>query len=129
MGVLGRCVPAVLRIARTHADLCAVIRARIAVFVYEHGIPFGAEFNEHDLRAEHVLARLGSVPAGTARLVVHGRRARIGRLAVLPPFPDRGVGTALVRFSMAHAHGRGTRRLSSTPRHELWLFTYGSAFP
>lgn len=88
--------------SRQHARLLAV-RAR--VFVDEQGVPEELEFDEHDAQALHLLATDASGDAiGTARLLANGH---IGRMAVLPAWRGRGVGSDLLysMLQLAEQHG------------------------
>lgn len=87
-------------------DLLAV---RYAVFVDEQGVPKALEEDEHDQTALHLLARApdGS-PVGTARLLPDGH---IGRMAVLPAWRNRGLGSELLRRLIRIARQRGQSRL------------------
>jgi|GEM_PF-156203 len=89
-------------LAETEALRSAVADIRVAVFVREQGITLEEEFDPDDFRAMHVLALSSGAPAGTARLLREEHLARIGRMAVLPPYRRCGVGSALLRFLLDH---------------------------
>ena len=73
---------------------------RRSVFVQEQGIDESEEWDEHDSVSTHVLAWLGDKPVGTARLLPEGK---IGRMAVLPEFRSRGIGSAMLQALLAVA--------------------------
>lgn len=76
------------------ASLCAI---RQRVFVEEQGVPEDLEWEGDDEQCEHFLAihqQAGAV--GCARLRPDGRRAQIGRLAVLPAYRRLGIGRAML---------------------------------
>lgn len=76
---------------------------REAVFVSEQHVPIALEWDEFDARSQHALAfGDAEVPVGTGRLLPDGR---IGRMAVLPPWRGRGVGTAILAALVARAAG------------------------
>lgn len=81
---------------------------RSAVFIQEQNVPQDLEWDGEDAQACHVLAcdAEGKV-IGTARLLLHGTLAHIGRMAVLKPWRKRGVGRALLECVMAEARRRG----------------------
>jgi len=83
---------------------------RIEVFHREQSIDLAEEFDADDEIATHVLATVGTDPAGTGRLLLRDGYAQIGRMAVLPTFRRHGVGTAIVRHLMAIGHQAGYRR-------------------
>jgi predicted GNAT family N-acyltransferase len=83
---------------------------REKVFVLEQGVPLDMEYDDADPVSRHVLAR-GPVnePIGTGRLLPDGH---IGRMAVLPQWRRKGVGTALVSRLLEAARGRGVDQLT-----------------
>lgn len=71
---------------------------RGAVFVHEQGIPAALEWDADDTHAIHALVTgPDHQPIATGRLLLHGEQARIGRMAVLPVWRGRGVGTEVPR--------------------------------
>ena len=73
-------------------DLLAI---RFQVFVDEQGVPAELEQDEHDRTAIHLLATAeDGLPIATARMLPDGH---IGRMAVLPRWRHRGVGSTLLR--------------------------------
>lgn len=82
------------REARLPDDLPAIRAVRRRVFIEEQQIPADLEWDGLDNGCQHVLAFSQSGEAvGTGRLLASGR---IGRMAVLPDWRGRGVGTALL---------------------------------
>ena len=83
------------------------IRAR--VFVKEQGVAKEIELDQDDNRAVHFLAITAGKAVGTARVVLHHDKAKIGRMAVLKSFRRRGIGTKLLNRAVAFAksHGAG----------------------
>lgn len=86
--------------------ICAIRRR---VFIEEQRVPEDMEWDGLDMSAIHVL---GSVdpgpPCATARLLPDGR---IGRMAVLPAYRNRGLGSALLSALMAMATEAGMQQL------------------
>jgi predicted GNAT family N-acyltransferase len=95
----------------TDADLPEVAALRTRVFVVEQGVPPEIEQDAADATAVHVLSRgvsgdvAGRVVA-TGRLLVHGRTAAIGRMAVNAAVRGRGHGAAV----LAELHRQAARR-------------------
>jgi len=84
------------------ADL---LQIRYRVFVHEQGVPLELEQDAQDPRALHLLAWSEERKAvGCARLLPDGQ---IGRLAVLPTWRRRGIGSALLRELIHCARARG----------------------
>lgn len=81
---------------------------RHRVFVDEQQVPEDLEWDGEDENAVHLLARDAAGKAiGTARLLATGQ---IGRMAVLPEWRRRGVGSALLREILAIAGESGRPR-------------------
>jgi predicted GNAT family N-acyltransferase len=85
------------------SDLAKAFAIRIGVFVKEQSVPAEIELDRDDERAIHLLATSAGRPVGTARVVMHRRRAKIGRMAVLKRFRRKGVGTKLLTRAVATA--------------------------
>lgn len=83
-----------VRQARWDQDGAALRLVRMRVFVKEQGVPVELEWDGADAGALHLLAfDLEQNPIGTARILPSGQ---IGRMAVLPAWRGRGVGSALL---------------------------------
>lgn len=88
-----------------HTDLEALRQVRETVFVVEQGVPIEEEWDADDPHSRHVLARDAQRrPIGSGRLTPDGK---IGRLAVLPEWRDRGVGQTLLQALLDQARERG----------------------
>ncbi|WP_067973525.1 GNAT family N-acetyltransferase [Nocardiopsis trehalosi] len=96
-----------ITLADNARDRAAVFVIRGAVFVAEQQVPIEEEWDDHDLGADHLLARLDGVPVGTGRLVERDGEGLLGRLAVLPRARGTGAGAALVRAIEDRARERG----------------------
>lgn len=103
-----------MRIAVTD-DLAACLAIRREVFVRELGVPEALEQDESDATAVHLLAVQDGRPVGTARLLVDGAEAEIGRVALLPECRGGGAGAALMRAALDELRARGviTARLGA----------------
>lgn len=86
---------------------CAAIRRR--VFIEEQNVPEDLELDEFDATALHLLATCRGRPIGTARLLIAGDSAKIGRVAVLPEARGTGAGVALMRAALDELRARGVR--------------------
>jgi len=83
-------------------------RVRRAVFIEEQGVPEALEWDGEDEGAIHVLAAdANGHPIGTGRLLIHGTRAHIGRMAVVKAWRQRGVGSAVLRLLLDEIDRRG----------------------
>lgn len=71
---------------------------RLHVFVSEQNVPPEEELDEFDKIAIHVLALSDNQPIGTARAVEKAPGIwKIGRVAVLAPYRQKGIGAALMQ--------------------------------
>lgn len=86
---------------------CAAIRRR--VFIEEQNVPEELELDDLDATAVHLLATQDGRPVGTARLLVAGETAKIGRVAILPELRGTGAGAALMRAALDELRARGVR--------------------
>lgn len=84
---------------------CAAIRRR--VFIEEQNVPEDLELDDLDASAVHLLATQEGRPVGTARLLIEGESAKIGRVAVLPELRGTGAGAALMRAALDELRARG----------------------
>jgi predicted GNAT family N-acyltransferase len=89
----------------TTDDFETCFQLRRVVFIDEQDVPIEEEIDEYDRTAIHLLARDESGPVGTARIVVAGDTAKIGRVCVLATARGRGVGAALIRKALEIAGG------------------------
>lgn len=85
--------------------LCEV---RLEVFVQEQQVPQSLELDGLDATAVHFLALIGDKPVGTARLLPSGQ---IGRMAVLIPHRNQGIGGKLLHATVARALELGYARI------------------
>jgi len=84
---------------------CAAIRRK--VFVEEQNVPEDLELDELDAIAVHLLATRDGRPVGTARLLIDGETAKIGRVALLREERGTGTGAALMRAALDELRARG----------------------
>lgn len=87
---------------------CAAIRRR--VFIEEQNVPEELELDELDATAVHLLAVQDGRPVGTARLLIEGKSAKIGRVAVLPEMRGTRAGAALMRAALDELRARGVTK-------------------
>lgn len=81
---------------------------RTEVFIHEQHVPAELEWDGEDPHAIHALAAdLTGNPIGTARLLLHGELAHIGRMAVLPAWRGQGVGASLLQSLLDEAKKLG----------------------
>lgn len=84
------------------ADYTPCIALRRRVFIEEQGIAEADEVDGLDPKAAHLLATVDGKPVGAARILINGTLGKIGRLCVIPEQRGIGLGTALVKASIAY---------------------------
>jgi predicted GNAT family N-acyltransferase len=98
-----------IRAAHWPQERALLAQVRVPVFIDEQGVPAELEWDDDDLIAYHLLALdEQNNPIGSARLLGSGQ---IGRMAVLPQWRNRGIGTALLMALMQEADHRALKRL------------------
>ena len=105
-------------------DASRLSAVRRTVFIEEQGVPETMEWDAHDETAVHFLAlSTDGAPIGCARLLPDGH---LGRMAVLPAWRKRGVGTALLAALSESARARGHLPLRLSAQTHAACF-YGAA--
>jgi predicted GNAT family N-acyltransferase len=109
--------PIEIRWAEGQRDFADALAIRVRVFCEEQGVPRDEEPDELDAHALHLLALdAGSARAvGTLRLLIDGRRARIGRVAVEADRRGRGIASRMLATALEQAreHGATSARLAA----------------
>lgn len=85
----------------TDLETCLAIRR--VVFIDEQNVSEADELDGRDAAALHVLATVDGAAVGTARMLVDGSKAKIGRVAVLKSHRGTGLGAALIQKLVAVA--------------------------
>ena len=81
------------------------------MFCGEQGVSPAADQDGRDLEALHLVAVDGDRVVGTCRLLVRGRTARLGRLAVEPEARRGGVGAAILAAAAREAGDAGASEI------------------
>lgn len=95
----------------TQREFQRALSIRLRVFVAEQGVPREIELDEEDPKAVHFLAYVGVRAVGTARVVIKGREAKVGRMAVLKRYRGQGIGRTLLERSVRWARRSGARSI------------------
>lgn len=102
------------------ADRAALNTVRTTVFVIEQHVPPEMEVDDDDPRSAHVLARaLDGAPVGAGRITPDGR---IGRMAVLIDWRERGVGSAMLHSLIDQARARRLDNVTLHAQHDAIPF-------
>jgi predicted GNAT family N-acyltransferase len=102
----------------------AALDLRKRVFAVEQGVDPAADRDGRDHGALHLVAVDDGEVVGTCRLVMHGARARLGRLAVMASRRREGLGAALLAEADRQARAAGARLIdlhAQLPARELYL--------
>ena len=126
-----------VRPARDADEVRAALALRHEVFVVEQRVPLEEEIDAHDeTDALHLVAveHEGRVVA-TARVVMEGETAKLGRVAVARDARRRGIASRLLAEGEARARGLGATRVAlaaqtdALPLYERAGYTaYGERF-
>lgn len=81
-------------------DIEACLSVRRIVFIQEQGVTEAEEIDGLDAEALHILAAVDGVPMGTARILIDGATAKIGRVCVLSEQRGNGLGAAVMRKAL-----------------------------
>lgn len=99
-------------VARTLDDLMQVMSIRSVVYMGEQFCPYEEEFDGNDIAgATHLIARIGSQPAGVVRLRWFADFAKLERLTVMPHCRGGAVPRALLDAAFELAAKKGYRRI------------------
>lgn len=100
-----------MRIEETNKiDICRALRR--TVFIEEQGVAESDEIDDLDGEAIHLLAWQDGKAVGTARILLMGDNAKIGRVCVLQDARGTGLGTKLIRAAIDVLRARpGIRRV------------------
>ncbi|HWJ49898.1 MAG TPA: MSMEG_0567/Sll0786 family nitrogen starvation N-acetyltransferase [Solirubrobacteraceae bacterium] len=103
-----------IRWASEPDDVPGAIALRKHVFCREQGVPIEEEIDGLDDDAEHLVALApqdgGERVIGTARLLVGGGNAKIGRVAVERDWRRRGIAARMLQLALLRARERGCTR-------------------
>ena len=91
-------------------DIALCQSLRRAVFTEEQGVSVADEVDGLDPQAIHFLAELDGKPVGTARILIKGDSAKIGRVCVLKEARGTQQGQALMKACIAWAGEEGLAR-------------------
>ena len=105
--------------SRWQDNEAALKMIRETVFIQEQNVPEELEWDGLDDDATHLIARDNSGnPVATARMLNNGH---IGRVAVLPSWRGRGIGSAMMQHLLQIAADKG--------QHEVHLDAQVEAIP
>ncbi|WP_299876809.1 GNAT family N-acetyltransferase [uncultured Sulfitobacter sp.] len=103
-------------------DLDTCLALRRVVFIEEQNVPEPDEIDGLDPDCLHLLAVDGATPVGTARILIEGDMAKIGRVCVLKSHRGTGLGAALIRAALGAAQGQATQAMLGAQIHALGFY-------
>ena len=110
----------------------AILSIRFDVFVKEQGVDPSLEIDGQDPDCLHAIACIDGKAVGTGRLLPDGH---IGRMAVLPDYRSRGIGSAILRALIKATRDRGdslvvlASQVHAAPFYQRFGFqTHGDPF-
>ncbi len=86
-----------------------VMPIRHEVFINEQQVPEELEWDEFDQDALHAIVKKEQEVIGTARLIIDGQDAKIGRMAILKEYRDQGIGQKLLSILIQTAKEKGAQ--------------------
>ena len=101
-----------VRPARDADEVRAALALRLEVFVVEQNVPVDEEVDEHDETALHLVAVEDGRVIATARVVMEGDTAKLGRVAVARHARRLGIAGRLIAASESHARAHGAARVA-----------------
>jgi len=107
------------------AELHAIYRARVAVFVVEQQCAY-QEVDAADLQALHVFHVDAGEVAAYCRLIPHDAVIHLGRVLVMPEWRARKLGRDLVAFALETARTRWPQRAIYAQAQEYLRAFYAS---
>ncbi len=109
-----------------------IARIRRSVFTEELGIDAALDLDGRDEQAVHVLAKTAQQYVGTGRMLGDGH---IGRVAVLPAWRHKQVGSRMMRALLRYAERKGLEQVFLGAQcsavdfyHKLGFEVYGEAY-
>lgn len=102
------------KVITTNDDLQIAMSIRKEVFVKEQGVPSENEFDQFDSldgQCEHVLVYYNGQPVGTGRIRVVEGSGKLGRICVLAPYRQFGLGKAIVTALEKIAREKGATQV------------------
>lgn len=104
-------------------DIATCRALRRAVFIEEQGVAEADEVDDLDGQAIHLLAFVGDMAVGSARLLPMGDIGKIGRVCVLASARGTGLGAALMRAAVDQF-----RRMDGIAKVKLGAQTHAMGF-
>ncbi len=113
------CMKPACKIVDTEEELGEALSIRREVFIVEQGVSESLEVDGHDADALHVLCNINGIPVGTGRVEFLNEGLKIGRVAVLEPYRNRGIGKLIVRFLIEGSRKRSRGQIFANVQLEV----------
>ena len=97
--------------ADCQSEFFGLMQLRKDVFVHEQQVDIDLEMDEQDLNAWHFVALDAEKVIATCRLILIDDYAKLGRMAVLPTYRHKQVGSQLITYAEKTARSYKIRKL------------------
>ncbi len=84
----------------TKDEYRSALAIREAVFIVEQHIDRNEEMDHYEDVSTHIIALMNNQIVGTARWNMRDEGVKLERFSVLKPFRNKGIGSALLQFSL-----------------------------
>jgi predicted GNAT family N-acyltransferase len=102
----------ILAIQSTDPLMAGALALRRDIFVLEQHVPPELEVDDDDKAATHLVALAEGRVIGTLRILVHGRTAKIGRMAVSAASRKQGIGRQLMEYAALKLAREGVEEIA-----------------
>lgn len=99
------------KLIETKSEFDKAHSIRNEVFVIGQNVPPEIEWDEFEDLAVHLICKLDGEIVGTGRITYFKDKAKVERVAVLEPYRNKGIGTAIVRFQIDEAKKHGAKEI------------------
>ena len=94
-------------------EQAAIKSIREQVYIIEQNVPVELEWDELDKDCLHLLVSGDNTSnIATARMYTEGAMAKIGRMAVLKPYRQQGIGSLMLKTLLEQAKENGVKNIS-----------------
>lgn len=99
------------KICTTQSDFFSVMHVRSRVFMDEQNVSPLIELDDRDFDAVHIVSYADGKPCASCRILKEDGYAVLGRLAVMPEYRKKGLGSEVLKFAEETAKSLGYSEL------------------
>ena len=93
------------------SELDDAFRIRHIVFVEGQDVPPDREWDGLDEEAEHIIALADGIPVGCARMRFPEGKAKLERLAILPEWQNRHIGSTIMEYMIEYSREHDVKEI------------------